>query len=140
MKNKNIYYQSWVTIIKSHLRIHGENNGWRFTMLLSISSVYGIGTFLIIYVIKLIFKLDSLTTPDINIFPLPVLNGAFSFFIVFVYPYYLLNYFLIFYHDRYKKLIKIYEPLKERTYIIVHIGIFVGVGIISFTLNHFFHK
>ncbi len=43
--------------------------------------------------------------PEINIFPGDMIDGFLSFAIVFATPVFILNYFLIFHNDRYKKIV-----------------------------------
>lgn len=137
MNKKNFYYQSWVTFIQSNFRKNGNESGWKFRMLISVSSIYGIALFSLLFVLKLLFKLDNFNTPDFHILPLPVLNGAFSFFLVFIFPFVLLNYLLIFFHNRYKKLILKHKELNVNIVLGIHLGILGFVLIITLLLKSF---
>jgi len=118
---KNIYYSIWVDAIVGIRKNPKFKNGWKnhvfyvMTLLMSVN----IGTVSIWYAsLASRNNWHHLPTIDIDFSPLPMLNSFSSFFVNFAIIPILLNYFLIFYNNRYELLIKKYNDKKGKLFLI----------------------
>lgn len=123
---KNIYYLIWVDIITSAKRFHPNRSDWKFALFVLITMCNALNLFVIQLWIKF-FGIFSFSM-GINIFPGNILNSAVNFIIHFAPPFILLNYFLIFHKDRYKKIVEKYPQKKGRLALIYTLSsIWLGV-------------
>ena len=135
MKQNNLYYRLWVSIIQNYLRTHIIlGNGWKYKMLFIISSIFGLGFWTILIWLKY-FNIFIIRPFSIDIFPGTYLNSVFSFFFTFVLPFFLINFFLIFKNNRYETLLNKYNEIKKLHFIIMMMviiwGAFISFAIIS---------
>lgn len=68
---------------------------------------------------------------DISIFPLQSLNNAVATFIVIGLPIILINYFLIFYKDHYKKLIEDCENMDRKHVLLFYLYVIWSFFIVA---------
>lgn len=113
---KNIYYLIWVDIITSAKMRHPESTDWKFSLFVLITMCNSLNIYTIYIWIRFFRKISYLI--NIDIFPGTILNNAASIFIQFASPFIFLNYFLIFYNNRYKKLIIKYPNKKGKLAVI----------------------
>lgn len=118
MKLRNIYYIFWVDIILRYLKRNPERTDLKSRVLLVYSTIQAINLITILWWLKY-FNVIKLTMLELYIFPIESLNNATSFFIQFVFPFFVLNYFLIFHNNRYKVLIEKY-PVYRKKYVIIY--------------------
>jgi hypothetical protein len=106
---KNIYDRIWADNI-TRTKIKNPSD-WKFLSLFAISMINAFNLILIFLWLRYFEVCDY---PHIEVdffgegFPGPQLNYAPTFFLIFVAPFFILNYFLIFYRGRYLKLMKKY--------------------------------
>jgi hypothetical protein len=79
---------------------------------------------------KVILRVPLFYKIDVSILPSDKLNYFLDFFILFLMPILLLNYFLIFFNNRYERLIEKYEYHHGKYAIIYMLGTFVGIGLL----------
>lgn len=133
MKQNNLYYRLWVSIIQNYLRTHIiHGNGWKYKMLFIISNIFGLGFWTILIWLKY-FNIFIIRPFTIDIFPGTYLNSIFSFFFTFVLPFFLINYFLIFKNNRYESLLNKYNEIKKLHFIIMMMVIIWG-AFLSFVI------
>jgi len=119
---KNIYYQLWSDAILSFRKHNPNRNDWKLTLLTFISWINALNLWIIMLWLKF-FKILVLPHIHIAIFPGKLLNDFLSFAIIFALPFFILNYFLIFYNKRYERIISKYSNLKTRFALIYSISI-----------------
>lgn len=133
----NLYYKIWVDAIVK-LRSRPQNAGiWKYFAMAFMSMAMSLNfMFLMAILQRNVIKTDFYSL-DINIFPGTILNSFTSFLILFLSPMIILNYFLIFYRDRYETLIKKYKYSNGKLFLtyfllsliapllILYIGMFV---------------
>ncbi len=110
---KNIYYIIWVDSILRYRKSLPKAKDWKLKVFLLNTWVNAINFWTILIWLKF-FGIYHLPLIDIEIFPGNILNYFISFTIEFALPFGLLNYFLIFYNDRYKKIIERYSAPKRK--------------------------
>jgi len=108
----NIYYQLWVDAIVNSKDYKEKKPGWKASIFKIITAFNTMNLFTICLWLRLYGVFTYLI--EIDIFPGTRLNDASSMIIQFASPFILLNYFLIFHRDRYKKLIGKYRNSKGR--------------------------
>lgn len=108
----NIYYQLWVDGIVNSKDYKKKSPSWKFLLFMIITICNSLN----FYTIYLWLKFYGIFSYMIKIdfFPGTIFNNVVSFIVQFASPFILLNYFLIFYKDRYKKLIEKYHHKKGK--------------------------
>lgn len=104
----SFYYKIWVDVIVK-LRSRPQNAGlWKFYALSFVSMAMSLNLILFLLILSDLRVTKGIYKISFNIFPGTRIDAFISFFISYLFPFLLLNYFFIFYNDRYKKLIKQY--------------------------------
>lgn len=109
----NIYYMIWSDAILSFRKYHPNRKDWRFTLFFYITWIHALNWWIIFLWLKF-FKILNIPLISINIFPGELLDDFFAFAIEFALPFGILNYFLIFYNNRYVMITQKYKDLKFR--------------------------
>jgi hypothetical protein len=108
---KNLYYAWWADSIIRIRHFNPKMKDWKMR-------VFILNTFLnstYIWIIIVWFKylnIVTIHTIDINFFPGYLIDNVASGIINYASPFILLNYFLIFHRNRYRKIIVQYEDVK----------------------------
>ena len=139
MKKQNFYFRIWANTIKYFLQNNQKlkSRNWKLYLLLLTSAIYSSGIAAFELLLRIIFRNNEIMLfldIDISIFPLQSLNTAVATFIVIGLPIILINYFLIFYKDHYKKLIEDCENMDRK-----HILLFYLYVIWSFFIVAIIH-
>lgn len=119
---ENIYYKIWVDAIVWEKATNGERRNWRPYTLIPISLCQGLnlGTICFWLHIPIFF--------NIHLFSIKPINGFLSYSVTLLMPFIILNYFLIFYNQRYKNLIEKYKYYNGKLYLwyfLFSIGVFI---------------
>jgi len=133
MKIRNIYYVIWSDIIVAFRKRSPELNEGEVNtkLLIFVSTVNAMSIWVVGYLFKIfgIFEFEQL---QINIFHLKGLDNSLSFFIQYVSPFFVINYFLIFYKKRYRLLIDKYQSKKNRYGDLYILSVVIFTAIIVF--------
>ncbi len=114
---KNIYYIIWVDSILRFKKSLPKDKDWKVKIFLINTWANALNFGIIIIWLKF-FNIYDIPLISLSIFPGTLLNDFFSFAIEFALPFGVLNYFLIFHRDRYKKILERYSaPKKKYAYI-----------------------
>ncbi|HNB39774.1 MAG TPA: hypothetical protein PLV97_10890 [Chitinophagales bacterium] len=105
---KKLYYTIWVDIIIQARKQPKNKHNWKFLCQLFMSLCMGMNISFILAPIDRYFTFFDYNVP-IDLFPGNRIDDMLRFFVMFMLPPLILNYFLIFYEDRYKILIEQYE-------------------------------
>ena len=128
---KNIYYLYWVDAIVGYRKNNPNSFDWKFSIFTISTVCNALNLFVVLLWLKF-FNIFSFKF-EINIFPGTMLNSATKFIIQFALPFIILNYFLVFYKDRYKKLIEKY-PNRNGKFAMMYIIYSALIGFISVIL------
>ena len=104
---RNIYYLIWVDAILSFKKHNPKNRNWKWTVFF-INTWMNALNFWVVFIIIKYCTAFSLPLFAFNLFPGNLLDDFFNFTMTFAFPFVVLNYFLIFYNDRYEKLVEKY--------------------------------
>lgn len=104
---KNIYYLIWSDSILSFKRYHPEKTEWKLAVFLLNTWINALNWWIIFIWLKY-FNVINITFLKIDFFPGVMLDKFIAFTVIFALPFGVLNYFLFFYKDRYKKIIARY--------------------------------
>lgn len=123
----NMYYRIWVdAIIK--LRSRPQNAGlWKFFAMTFISMSMALNLILLLFMLSDLGITKGIAKLSVNIFPGSRIDAFFSFFASYLLPFLVLNYFLIFYRDRYNKLIKRYPSHDGKLFLKYFLGSLGGI-------------
>ncbi|MGV8095646.1 MAG: hypothetical protein AB2L24_27670 [Mangrovibacterium sp.] len=109
---KNIFYLIWVDAIVGFRNHNPTRTDWKIALFIIQTTCNALNLWTILLWLKY-FEIFSFII-KIDIFPGTILNSAAGFIVQFASPFILLNYFLIFYNDRYEKLIEKYPHKKGK--------------------------
>ncbi|GAB3417695.1 hypothetical protein GCM10027516_11700 [Niabella aquatica] len=117
-----LYYKIWVDgIVK--LRSRPQNAGlWKFFAMTFMSMAMALNLVFILFVLSDLGVTDGVFKVPVNLFPGTRIDAFFSFFISYLLPFLLVNYFLIFYKEKYKELIKRYPYYGGKLYLKYFLG------------------
>lgn len=104
---KNVYYIVWVDAIILARSKNNTKMPWKFYTMMTILFAQGCNL-LTLFMMLALLGINFDFTFDFNIFPGERLDGMLAGFITYGLPFLVLNYFLIFYNQRYFVLIKKY--------------------------------
>ncbi len=110
---KNPYYLIWSDAIISFRMHHPKRKDWKSSLLMMITWMQALNLWVITLWLKY-FDVFTLPLIDIDLFPGDDIDGFLSFAATFAVPFGFINYFLIFYKERYKNIIKKYKDEKIR--------------------------
>jgi hypothetical protein len=124
----SLYYRIWVDAITYQKKKQKKEDGWELLTIISISILQGLNLLAILFVFRWLTHRQMPIMLPMRIFHMSAFNGFCSVVLIFFLPFILLNYLLIFYNQRYQKLLSIY-PNKNgklyRNYLIVTVGVIV---------------
>lgn len=111
MTMKNIYHLIWVDAILSFKKHNPRNKNWKATVFLFNTWINAPNLWCLFMALKYLTPLE-IPLVALNIFPGNLLDDIVNFTITFGLPVGVLNYFLIFYNNRYELLIQKYGVQK----------------------------
>jgi len=117
-----IYYKVWVDAIRKVKSAPSNKGVWGLYAMIYMSIVMSMNFIFLVLIFERSIVGCSLYLLDIDIFPSENLNMFLSFFIRFVLPFVLVNYFLIFFNKRYEKLLSKYESENGKLFARYFIG------------------
>lgn len=106
-----IYFKIWADAILSINKFRPSSN-WRIILFIHISWVQALNLWVITIWLKY-FNLFDIPLIEFHFLPGTILNQFLAFSAEFAFPFAILNYYLIFYKDRYKQVIRKY-PIRSR--------------------------
>lgn len=113
----NIYYKIWVDCIIKARSIPANKNNWkRFTMIF-MSMVMAINFAMIMAILQRNILQFSFYDFRVDILPGTKLDAFISFFVLYLLPMLLINYFLIFKNNRYEILLEKYKSYNGKLFI-----------------------
>jgi hypothetical protein len=111
---RNYYYIFWADAIQRIRTFHPQKKDWKISIYVLNSWIHALNLFIVFLWLKY-FHILTIKLPAINIFPGDMIDKFLSFAVVFATPFFILNYFLIFHRDRYKKIVDKYY-IKDGNY------------------------
>jgi len=124
---KNIYKAIWVDGIVNIKKNPKHKNDWKFFSMVYMTLLNALNLAVLLIILSYYYDVKVLLV-RITIFPGTMLNSFVSFLILFALPFGLINYFIIFYRNKYEKLIQVYSEKKGKlfaSYLLGSIVLFV---------------
>ena len=118
----NIYYLIWADAIQRYRKHHPNKTDWKTTLLIYITWIHAINWWIILIWLKY-FNVLTIPLIHIDLFPSKMLNSFLAFTIEFALPFGIINYFLIFYKNRFEKIMNKYNHIKTQYALIYSIMI-----------------
>ncbi|PKQ66637.1 hypothetical protein BZG01_10175 [Labilibaculum manganireducens] len=110
---RNIYYMIWSDAIISFKKHQPDRTNWKFTLFVYITWIHALNWWIIFIWLKY-FDVLNIPLITIDVFISDMINKFVAFTIMFALPFGVLNYFLVFYNNRYEKIIQKYRDVKLR--------------------------
>ena len=109
----NIYYMIWSDAILSIRKYNPKMKAWKLNIFLHITLIHSLNLWIVLLWLKF-FKIFTMPLLSIDVFPGELLDDFFAFAIEFALPFVILNYYLVFYNNRYEKITQKYKDIKFR--------------------------
>nr|WP_320020183.1 hypothetical protein [Labilibaculum manganireducens] len=122
---RNIYYLIWSDAILSFKKYHPKREDWKMAIFFFNTWINALNLWILFIWLKY-FNLLNVPLIRVELFPGDMLDKFVSFSLVFAFPFGLLNYFLIFYKDRYKLILIKYPKPPKKCAFIYSTGIALG--------------
>lgn len=112
---KEIYYRVWVDAIDAAIKANKEGqNNWKSILLIIFSVSQGINLLTIFLFIKVFFDKKLEIFYNLDLFPGKMFDVFISAFITLFLPFIMINYYLVFYRNKYKLLMEKYHGYKTK--------------------------
>ena len=131
-----LYYWIWSDSILSLKKYHPKKVDWKSSIFIMNTWINATNAWIIFVWLKWL-GVNKIQLVFINLFPGDLLDKFLSFSIVFALPFGFLNYFLIFYKDRYKTILKNYST-PPNLYAFSYSMIVVSLAFITVLLGVYF--
>jgi hypothetical protein len=119
---ENIYYKIWVDAIVWEKATNGERRNWKLYTLIPISFCQGLN------LLTICFWFGIPIFINIQLFSIKLPNSLLSYSISLLFPFIILNYFIIIYNQRYENLITKYKYHNGKLYLwyfLLSVGVFI---------------
>lgn len=103
-----LYYKIWVDCILRARSLPQNQGTWKLLTMSFMSMAMAIKFMVLVAILERYILKTNFYKLDLDIFPGNILDVFSSFFILYLLPMLIINYFLIFYNGRYEKLIQKY--------------------------------
>lgn len=129
----NLYYKIWVDALVK-LRSLPKNEGiWKFYAMAFISMSMAFNLILILFILNDLGIIKGFFKITIDVFPGEKIDGFLSFFISYLLPFLLLNYFLIFYKNKYQELVRVCPYYEGKLFLKYFLGSIGAIVLYFFT-------
>jgi hypothetical protein len=115
----------WAEAIQKYRKFHPKEKNWKTNLLIFNTHINAINFWIVIIWLKY-FKIFTLPSLEINLFPGHILNSFSAWVIEFALPFGIINYFLIFYKNRYIKIVEKYSNTKPAYLFIYSTSVIFG--------------
>lgn len=122
----SIYYKIWVDAITQERAKKGADGNWKAFTIISMSLIQGVNLLTLLFILRFFTDIPILFTIDLT--RDKAINAFIAGLLVFFIPFAILNYLLIFYNQRYNKLVNLYPSRNSklyRNYVLISLGIIV---------------
>jgi hypothetical protein len=111
---RNLYYLVWVGAI-TNFKKYNPQKEWKNHLFFLVSFIMSLNLATINLWLKF-FDITFITSLQIDFFEGTKLNDFIEYFATYCLPFAILNFFLIFYNNRYEKLIKRYPDVPDMSH------------------------
>lgn len=133
----NIYYNIWADCISKAKSLPKNKNDWKIYTLIFMSMSMALNLVVLLFSLADLGITKSIPIIPIDIFPGTKLDAFVSFFISYLLPFIITNYYLIFYKEKYKQMLQKYKYYNGKlfmTYFLCSIGALILYFIIAFLI------
>ena len=128
-KMRNPYYLVWADSIYRIKKYKPNEKNWGIIIFIINTTINALNFWTIVIWLK-IFNIYNLPLIYIDLFPGHLLNESLSFFVEFAFPFIIVNYSLVFYKNKYKKIVEMY-PNPQKKYAFYYSVISLSIAFIS---------
>jgi|SRR5690554_1333565 len=121
---RGLYYKIWADAIKRYWKNHPKQP-WKLNVFIIMTWVHALNAFILILWL-VFFKILPVPVLELDFFPGNLIDAFLSFAVTFLPPFILVNYFLVFYKNRYKKIVIRYKDFKYNLAMIYSLSIVIG--------------
>lgn len=127
-----LYYEIWTDCITKARSLPKNKSDWKLYTLLFMSMAMALNLVFILFILAEVKVTDKFFIIPIDIFPGTKFDAFISFFISYLLPFLIINYFLIFYKEKYKAILLKYKYRNGKLFLAYFFGS------IAILILHFF--
>ncbi|ASB48015.1 hypothetical protein CDL62_02070 [Alkalitalea saponilacus] len=121
---QNLYFLIWSEAIQRFWK-HSSHTEWKWSVFTFVTWMNALNLYIIVLWLEY-FDIYTIPKLHVNIFPGELLDRFTRFAITFAGPFAVINYFLIFFRNRYEKIVERYKVIKKNYFIIYSVSMIVG--------------
>jgi len=133
---KGLYFKIWADLIMGIQKNPEHKNDWRYYSMFLMTTLITLNLLTLVMLLGIFkVKVFFITT---EVLPGTILDSFVSGLIQFVLPSFILNYFLVFHREKYKKLVVKYKDRKGKIflpYLFISVGAFI-IPVLFYWLLH----
>jgi hypothetical protein len=132
-----LYYEIWTDCITKARSLPKNKSDWKLYTLLFMSMAMALNLVFILFILAEIKVTDKIFIIPIDIFAGTKIDAFISFFISYLLPFLIINYFLIFYKEKYKTILSQYKYRNGKlflSYFFSSIGVLILYFFIAFLI------
>lgn len=130
-----LYYRIWVDAIKYEQSKRNRESGWKTMLMVYISILQGLNLLVLLYILRWLSGRRMPIVLPWGLFHNRGYDAILSLILTFFIPFVILNYLLIYYNDRYKKLMASYPDSGGKLYgryAMISLGLIVVPVVLKF--------
>ncbi|MDD2797217.1 MAG: hypothetical protein PHV20_01350 [Bacteroidales bacterium] len=128
-----IYYELWTDCITKARSLPKNKSDWKVNTLLFISMAMALNLVLILFIISTLGITEKIFIIPIDIFPGTKIDAFVSFFLSYLLPFLIINYYFIFYKEKYKEILLKYKYRNGKLFLSYFFGS-IGALILYFLI------
>lgn len=122
----NLYYRIWIDGILKIKENPLRKEDWKWMIQAYVGIAMALNFALILFLINYLGFTDKILLIEFDVLPFEKLNNFIRFFVSYMLPFLILNYYLIFYKQKYKNLIDVYPYKNGKLFSKYILGSFFG--------------
>ena len=134
-----LYYEIWTDCITKARYLPKNKSDWKLYTLIFMSVAMALNLVFLLFIIATIKITEKIFIIPIDIFPGTKFVALISFFVSYLLPFLLINYYLIFYKEKYKQILLKYTYHNGRYFLSYFFGS-IGLLILYFLVAFFVVK
>lgn len=135
-----LYYIIWVDCITKAKSRPQNKNDWKIFTTVFMSMSMALNLWFLLFLLMVHCKISSSFFPiPIDIFSGTKIDAFISFFISYLFPFLLINYYLIIYKEKYKQILPTYKYYNGKLFMAYFLGS-IGLIFIYFIVAYFIVK
>lgn len=126
-----LYYEIWTDCITKARSLPKNKSDWKLYTLIFMSMAMALNLVFVLFIIATLGITEKIFIIPVDIFPGSKIDAFISFFLSYLLPFLLINYYLILYKEKYKEILIKYKYRNGKLFLSYFLGS-IGVLILYF--------